>query len=105
MKLTDKELEIMGVLWASDVPLTTTEIIERSPTRKTWKESSIFIMINNLVWKKAIVMSRLGLKNARAYQANITPEEYAVMAIRGLPIDREKFLAEFEKVEDTGWTP
>jgi predicted transcriptional regulator len=44
MRLTDKEMEIMAVLWESETAMTATEIIEVSNNR-TWKESSIYIII------------------------------------------------------------
>jgi len=40
MKLTDKELEIMAVLWKSSSSMTANEIIETSNNRK-WKDSAI----------------------------------------------------------------
>jgi len=70
MKLTGKELEIMGLLWRVKKPMTTTEIIEAS-TDRTWKEGSVFSIMNTLVKKGAVYLQ--GHKptvsnHARAYE-------------------------------------
>lgn len=53
MELTKNELEIMEVLWEADEPITSTEIVKRS-VKKSWKDSSIHILINSLLDKEAI---------------------------------------------------
>jgi predicted transcriptional regulator len=86
MKLTDKELEIMAVLWDSKKPLTANEIIEASDNR-TWKESSIYIIMNTLVKKKAVILKYYkptGSNTARAYEPIISSEQYTVSAIRSM---------------------
>lgn len=83
MKLTDKEMEIMSVMWSSDVPLTATEIVEASSNR-TWKENSIYIIMNTLIKKGAVSLSHrkpTATNTARAYKPTITAEEYAVRYI------------------------
>ena len=91
MKLTDKELEIMSVLWESEDPLTATEIIEASDNR-TWKESSIYIIMNTLIKKGAVLLALHKptiTNNARAYAPTITMEEYTLAYIKqtGLNLD------------------
>lgn len=83
MKLTDKELEIMNLLWESESPLTATEIIEASEDR-TWKEGSIYAIMNTLIKKGAVVLKchkPTGSNTARAYETIITSEEYLVSNI------------------------
>ena len=46
MRLTKSELEIMEVLWAADEPLCRADIIARSQD-KTWKDSSVHILLNS----------------------------------------------------------
>ena len=43
MELTKSEMEIMDVLWASDVPLSRADLLARSE-EKTWKDSSVHIL-------------------------------------------------------------
>ena len=53
MELTKSEMEIMDVLWASSVPLSRADLLERSE-QKSWKDSSVHILLNGLLQKKAI---------------------------------------------------
>lgn len=54
-KLSKSEQEIMDVLWAEGRPLSRAEILELS-TEKSWKPSSIHILLNSLLDKQAIVV-------------------------------------------------
>ena len=86
MRLTDKELEIMAVLWRSESPLTATEIIDTSDNR-TWKENSIYIIMNTLIKKGAVVLAHhkpTSTKNARAYVPALTTEEYTTLSIKSM---------------------
>ena len=40
MELTRSEMEIMDVMWESDVPLSRADLLARSE-EKTWKDSSV----------------------------------------------------------------
>ena len=53
MEFTKSELEIMNVLWQANRPLSRSEILTLS-TSKTWKDSSIHILLNGLLNKNAI---------------------------------------------------
>ena len=53
MELTRSEMEIMDVLWASDVPLSRADLLAQSE-EKTWKDSSVHILLNGLLQKGAI---------------------------------------------------
>jgi len=80
MKLTEKELEIMNVLWRSNGPLTASEIIAASDNR-TWKEGSVYIIMKMLLKKGAVIlaMHKPTVSNtARAYAPTLTSEEYIV---------------------------
>lgn len=86
MKLTDTELEIMSILWENNVPMSSAEIIEASNAR-TWKESSIYAIINTLIGKGAVIQSNLkptSTKNVRAYKPVISQEEYIVLAVSSI---------------------
>ena len=54
-KLSKSEQEIMDVLWAEGLPLSRSDILELS-TEKSWKPSSIHILLNSLLDKQAIVV-------------------------------------------------
>jgi len=86
MKLTEKELEIMNVLWHGNGPLTASEIIAASDNR-TWKEGSVYIIMKMLLKKGAVVlaMHKPTVSNtARAYSPTLTAEEYVVANIASI---------------------
>ena len=53
MELTKSELEVMNVLWKAARPLSRNDIITMS-VDKSWKSSSIHILLNGLLKKGAI---------------------------------------------------
>lgn len=78
MELTKSELEVMNVLWQANRPLSRSEILVLS-TSKTWKDSSIHILLNGLLNKNAIKEAgyvRSGKTFGRLYAANISCQEY-----------------------------
>lgn len=78
MELTKSELEVMNVLWQANRPLSRSEILTLS-TSKTWKDSSIHILLNGLLNKNAIKEAgyvRSGKTFGRLYTANISCQEY-----------------------------
>lgn len=78
IELTKSELEIMNVLWTVDRPLSRSEIINLSVS-KTWKDSSVHILLNGLLNKGAIKEAgfvRSGKTWGRLYAADISCEEY-----------------------------
>ena len=78
MEFTKSELEIMNVLWQANRPLSRSEILALS-TGKTWKDSSIHILLNGLLNKNAIKEAgyvRSGKTFGRLYAANISCQEY-----------------------------
>lgn len=80
MELTKSELEVMNVLWQANRPLSRSEILTLS-TSKTWKDSSIHILLNGLLNKNAIKEAgyvRSGKTFGRLYAANISCQEYYV---------------------------
>lgn len=86
MKLTDKELEIMAVLWRIQKPMTASELIEISSNR-TWKENSIYIIMNTLIKKGAVALTYYkptGTNTARAYEPKITSDEYTFICIENI---------------------
>lgn len=78
MVLTKSELEIMDVLWAADAPLSRSDLLERSE-EKNWKDSSVHILLNGLLQKKAIQEAGF-VKRSKTYGRTFLPtmsrEEY-----------------------------
>ncbi len=78
MVLTKSELEIMDVFWASDMPLSRSDLLERSE-EKNWKDSSVHILLNGLLNKGAIhevgVVKR-SKTYGRTFLPTMTREEY-----------------------------
>lgn len=98
--LTNKELEIMQLLWQSNTPLTSSELVDAAPADKTWKDVSIHIMLRSLLKKGAIVISgnkATPTNLAKLYNATITPEEYAAMQANQLDLDVADFFVAFMK--------
>ena len=78
MELTKSEMEIMDVLWASDVPLSRADLLARSE-EKTWKDSSVHILLNGLLTKGAIREAGVVKRSktyGRTFLPTMTREEY-----------------------------
>ncbi len=82
--LTKNEQEIMELLWSQDKALSRSEIIELS-TERSWKKSSIHILLNSLLEKGAIRVEgfvKTGKNYGRTYSAAVTQEEYQIMQFK-----------------------
>lgn len=82
--LTKNEQEIMDLLWSQDKALSRSEIIELS-TERSWKKSSIHILLNSLLEKGAIRVEgfvKTGKNYGRTYSAAVTQEEYQIMQFK-----------------------
>lgn len=78
MELTKSELEVMNILWQANRPLSRSEILTLSVS-KTWKDSSIHILLNGLLKKEAIKEAgyiRSGKTFGRLYAASVSCQEY-----------------------------
>lgn len=78
MELTKSELEIMDVLWEANGPLSRSELLEYS-VEKSWKDSSIHILLNGLLQKNAIREAGLVKRSktyGRTFEPTLTREEY-----------------------------
>lgn len=78
MELTKSELEIMDVMWEGGVPMSRADLLAHSE-EKTWKDSSVHILLNGLLQKGAIQEAGL-VKRIKTYGRVFTPtmtrEEY-----------------------------
>ena len=78
MELSRSEMEIMDVLWDSETPLSRSDLLMAS-TDKTWKDSSVHILLNGLLAKGAIREDGLvkrGKTFGRTFCPRMTREEY-----------------------------
>ena len=83
--LTPNELEIMELMWRENRPLSRTDIIELSPDR-SWKASSIHILLNKMLDKDAIKVDgfvRTGKNYGRTYFPALSNVDYLLMTIKG----------------------
>lgn len=62
MELTKSEREIMDVLWEAGEPLSRGDFLERN-SAKSWKDSSVHILLNSLLRKGAIREAGLVKRN------------------------------------------
>ena len=78
MELTRSEMEIMDVLWEAREPLSRSDLLVRSAD-KSWKDSSIHILLNGLLQKQVIREAGF-VKRSKTYGRTFVPtmtrEEY-----------------------------
>ena len=78
MELTRSEMEIMDVMWESGVPMSRSDLLSHSE-EKTWKDSSVHILLNGLLQKNAIQEAGLVKRSktyGRVFIPTMTREEY-----------------------------
>ena len=78
MQLTRSEMQIMDVLWEDGGALSRSDFLERS-AEKSWKDSSVHILLNCLLKKGAIKEAGVVKRSktyARTYLPTMTREEY-----------------------------
>ncbi len=81
-KLTNKELELMRLLWDAGEPLSRKGILDRAEGKKfSWSPNSLHIIINGLLKKQAIRVAGIAQDSrslGRTYEPTITQQEYAL---------------------------
>jgi predicted transcriptional regulator len=83
MELTRSEMEIMDVMWDAGVPMSRSNLLSQSE-EKTWKDSSVHILLNGLLQKGAIQEAGLVKRSktyGRVFVPTMTREEYFAMTI------------------------
>ena len=83
MELTKSEMEIMDVLWQDGGALSRADLLERSE-EKSWKDSSVHILLNGLLNKGAIKEAGFVKRSktfGRTFVPTMTREEYFAMTI------------------------
>ena len=83
MELTRSEMEIMDVLWEAGVPLSRSDLLERSD-EKSWKDSSVHILLNGML-NKNVIREAGFVKRSKTYGRTFVPtmtrEEYFATTI------------------------
>lgn len=111
MKITNKEMEILYVLWESSEPLTVVQICEfAQKIGKSLKQNTVQATINKLVEKNLVMVSHIIQPNkvlARAFKPCADRDQVSVLMLKevmGINSDKiPKFLAtliENEKMSD-----
>ena len=83
MELTKSEMEIMDVLWEAQKPVSRADLLAHSEN-KTWKDSSMHILLNGLLQKNAIAEAGLVRRSktyGRVFVPTMTREEYFASTI------------------------
>ena len=83
MELTKSEMEIMDVFWAAQIPLSRADLLGHEEG-KSWKDSSVHILLNGLLQKGAIQEAgfvRRSKTYGRTFLPTLTREEYFASTI------------------------
>lgn len=74
-KLSETELEIMQVIWASPHPVTSSELLDVFASKgRNWKGQTISTFLARLVDKGVLISTRLG--RANIYEPSMSSQEY-----------------------------
>ncbi len=75
-KLSETEMEVMQIIWASDHPITSGELLDifAQQKGKEWKGQTIATFLARLVEKGVLISIKQG--RANIYKPRISPEEY-----------------------------
>lgn len=83
MELTKSEMQIMDVLWETGQPLSRADLLAHGED-KSWKDSSVHILLNGLLQKKAIHEAGFVKRSktyGRLFAPTLTREEYFATTI------------------------
>lgn len=83
MELTKSEMQIMDVLWEAGQPLSRADLLAHEDG-KSWKDSSVHILLNGLLQKEAICEAGFVKRSktyGRTFSPTMTREEYFASTI------------------------
>lgn len=83
MELSKCELEMMDVFWNQDTPLSRKDLLDHQE-EKSWKDSSVHILLNSLLKKGAIQKAGMVKRVktlARTFEPAISREQYYARVI------------------------
>lgn len=75
-KIADTELEVMKVVWKSNAPATSSDIVRELKILKGWKETTIYTLISRLVEKGFLRQEKQ--KQVSSYSSEISEQEYTL---------------------------
>ena len=73
-RLPDTEFELMRIIWRSEPPLTTNEIMDQLESDISWKPQTVLTMLLRLIEKGFLKSERVGRE--RNYSPIISEQEY-----------------------------
>jgi len=73
-KISDSEMEVMKVIWDSEISLTSAQILEVLNKDKSWKPTTVFTFLARLEKKGVVKNKKIG--RAKQYIATLTEDEY-----------------------------
>ena len=73
-RLPDAEFEVMRVIWRSDPPITTAQIMKVLEPYTNWKPQTVMTMLVRLIEKNFLTSERVGRE--RNYTPIVTEQEY-----------------------------
>jgi len=76
-KIADAEAEILKVLWASGLPMTSRQIRDALSEDSGWQRTTVQTLIKRLVDKEVLLLEEKGDKGVYYYNPTITEEEFA----------------------------
>ncbi len=83
-KLSETEMEVMQIIWASDHPMTSGELLDifAREKGKEWKGQTIATFLARLVEKGVLTFIKQG--RANIYKPGMSPEEYQSQEAKNL---------------------
>jgi len=85
-EISDAEYQVMKVIWAAGVPISTNEVVERLEPSTAWKPKTIHTLLSRLVKKGALQYE----KDSRVFVYTPLVEESEILSI-----ENENFLNRF----------
>lgn len=87
LRLTESELQIMELFWNAEKSLSCPDVLRLAPDEKSWKDNSIYIMLQGLQKKEAIkeigaVKGDKG-KYLRLFEPMLSRQEYFARQLKG----------------------
>lgn len=87
MRFTESEMQIMELFWNAEGALSCPDILRLAPDVKSWKDNSIYIMLQALQKKEAIkeigaVKGEKG-KYLRLFEPTLSRQEYFAGQLKG----------------------
>lgn len=73
-KISEAEMAIMEIIWASETPLSSAQIMAQLPEDKSWKQTTVLTLAKRLIEKQVIIGEKQG--KTLFYKPLLTKEAY-----------------------------